>query len=358
MQFYASESSTLATRESRIYRRIALFAVVVTLCLIMLGAWVRLTDAGLGCPDWPGCYGHITPTQAKHKIDAAVAEQGGEHGPVSLSKAWSEMGHRYLASFIGLVILVLAFLAWKWRAQLKQPPWLATILVGVVIMQGLFGKWTVTLLLKPAIVTGHLIGGMLTFALLVWLWQRQRAVKRYVDAEQVARLRVPALVGLVILSIQIVLGGWTSTNYAALACTDLPTCQGLWWPVMEFHHAFYPFRELGQTGAGDALPMQALTAIHFTHRMWAIVVAAYLLWLGFRAMATGKSLWEQDGRDGERRLGLALVLMVLVQVGLGLSNIAWSLPLSVAVAHNGGAAVLLGLMWTLCLRSSRARLMH
>lgn len=356
MWYHRSPSQGLATRQERLYVRLACFAMVVTLGLLMLGAWVRLTDAGLGCPDWPGCYGHITPTFAQEKIKAAVLAQGGEHGPVSIGKAWNEMLHRYVASFVGLLILALAVLGWKWRAILKTSPLLPMVMVGVVILQGLFGKWTVTLLLKPAIVTGHLIGGVLTFSLLVWLWERQRVVRRYVDAEPIARLQWPALVGIVVLAVQIFLGGWTSTNYAALACTDLPTCQGSWWPEMNFREAFHLIRELGQTGEGGAISMQALTAIHFTHRVWALVVAAYLTWLSWSAFNSGYRLWDHEGRQGERPLGLALFFMLCVQVGLGLSNIFWSLPLAVAVAHNGGAAILMGLLIVMSLRAANAKL--
>ena len=356
MQYFPSPTQDLSTKKERTYVRLACFAMVVTLCLLMLGAWVRLTDAGLGCPDWPGCYGHFTPTLAKEKIQAAVAAQGGEHGPVSLGKAWNEMLHRYVASFVGLLILILAFLAWKWRGTLKRSPLLPTVMVGVVILQGLFGKWTVTLLLKPAIVTGHLLGGVLTFSLLVWLWERHRTPRRYVDAELVAALHWPALIGMAILGIQIFLGGWTSTNYAALACTDLPTCQGAWWPEMNFADAFHLIRELGQTGEGAAISMQALTAIHFTHRVWALVVTAYVAWLAWRTFNSGYRFSDHEGRQGERPLGLALFLMLCVQVGLGLSNIVWSLPLPVAVAHNGGAAVLMALLMVLSLRAASAKL--
>jgi heme a synthase len=343
-------------KQQNIFGRVAFVAMVVTLALLMLGAWVRLTDAGLGCPDWPGCYGHFTPSQAKAKIDAAVAIQGGEHGPVSLGKAWNEMLHRYVASFVGLLILALAYMAWKWRALLSGSPLLPSIMVAVVILQGLFGKWTVTLLLRPAIVTGHLIGGILTFSLLVWLWERQRAERRYIDAEPVARLHPWAVGGIVVLGLQIFLGGWTSTNYAALACTDLPTCQGGWWPEMNFKDAFHLFRELGQTGDGQALPVAALTAVHYSHRAWAMVVTVYLAWLTWLTLRSGYRLWDRDGRQGERPLGWALAVMLLVQLGLGLSNIYWSLPLPVAVAHNGGAAVLMAILVMIALRAHRAKL--
>lgn len=332
------------TRQRRVFRRLVLVTVVLTLCLIMLGAWVRLTDAGLGCPDWPGCYGKLTPTQASEHIAQAVAEQGGEHGPVSMGKAWREMVHRYLASGLGLLIIAIAVLAIRWRGVLRQSPTLPVVLVGLVILQGLFGKWTVTLLLKPAIVTGHLLGGMLLFALLVWLWQRQRPDPAPIDSEPLAGLRGAAAFGLALVSIQIFLGGWASTNYAALVCPDLPTCQGRWWPDVDFGNAFHMFRELGQTASGDALSMQALTAIHLSHRIAAVVVALYVGWLGLRAMRT----------DGAQRIGQLVLLVLVLQFCLGLANVVFDLPLSLAVAHNGGAALLLGVVTVLNYRAVRA----
>lgn len=343
--FSSGASPSTAASPLTTYRRLIAFATVLTLALLMLGAWVRLTDAGLGCPDWPGCYGQLTPAHASEQIAAAVTAQGGEHGPVSMGKAWREMLHRYVASFLGVVIIAIAALGWRHRVRLAQSPVLAVALVGVVVLQGLFGMWTVTLLLRPAIVTGHLIGGMLVFALLVWLWQRQRPAPRYVDAEPVAALRRAALVGLALVSMQIVLGGWTSTNYAALACTDLPTCQGQWWPPMNFADAFQVRRELGYTGDGQLLPLTALTAIHWTHRTGAILVLGVVGWLGVRTL-----------RTDERTLGVAILAALAIQWALGLSNVWFSLPLAVAVLHNGGAAVLLALMVMLNFRAVRARL--
>lgn len=327
------------------FRRLVGAALILTLCLLMLGAWVRLTDAGLGCPDWPGCYGQLSPAHARDSIAAAVAEQGGEHGPVSVGKAWREMIHRYVATFLGFLILAIAVWAWRRRDRLGQSPALAVCLLGVVILQGLFGKWTVTLLLKPAIVTGHLIGGMLTFTLLLWLWLRQRPPVRVVDPELLAGLRRPALLALVLVVAQIFLGGWTSTNYAALACTDLPTCQGAWWPQVDFANGFHFVRELGRTGDGALLPMQALTAIHLSHRIGAVLVLLIVGWVGVRALRA----------PGARPLGMALLAMLALQWALGLSNIWFSLPLPVAVAHNGGAAVLLALTVVLNFVAFRAR---
>lgn len=342
----AAAPAPVEPAQRRTFRRLVGATALLTLALIMLGAWVRLTDAGLGCPDWPGCYGRLTPTQASERIAQAVAEQGGEHGPVSMGKAWREMIHRYVATALGLLTIAIAVFAWRRRAALRGSPLLAIALVGVVLLQGLFGKWTVTLLLKPAIVTGHLLGGVLVFALLVWLWMRQRPEPRYVDAEQVAALRLPALVATVALAAQIFLGGWTSANYAALACTDFPTCQGRWWPNADFANGFHFLRELGRTGDGGMLPLEALTGIHLMHRIGAVVALAIVGWAGVRALRSG----------GERQLGAAILAMLALQWALGLANVVFSLPLGVAVAHNGGAALLIGLLVMLNFRAFRARL--
>ncbi len=313
------------------YRRLALITILVTLGLIMLGAGVRLTDAGLGCPDWPGCYGHLTPTSAADKISAAVAEQGGEHGPVSMEKAWREMVHRYVAVGLGLLVIALVVLGWRWRRDLPGSPWFVTALLAVVILQGFFGKWTVTLLLKPAIVTGHLLGAMLTLGLLTWLWRRLAEAR--VDDRPVARpgLRALALLGLFAVIAQITLGGWTSTNYAALACSDLPLCQGRWWPDSDFEHGFHIVRELGEAPDGTPLSTRALTAIHLAHRIGAIVVTVCIVILAFAVRSSRHT-----------RVFYGPLLTVLgLQVMLGLSNIWFELPLAVAIAHTGGAGLLL-----------------
>lgn len=314
------------------FKRLVMLAAVLTFGLIMLGAYVRLSDAGLGCPDWPGCYGQLTPNHAADHIAAAVQQQGGEHGPVSLPKAWKEMVHRYIASFLGLLMIAIAVLAWRQRDELKQSPWLATALVGVVCLQGAFGAWTVTLLLKPAIVTGHLIGGMTLLALLTWLGLRQIPVPASVREP----VRSPVLVGmarlgLVLVACQIILGGWVSTNYAALACSDFPLCHGQLWPSMEFDHAFHLVRELGQTPSGGLLSMDSLTAIHVVHRLGALVVTLVLL-------ALSVVLWRQAST---KKLAVMVLVALVVQVALGIANVVFQLPLAVAVAHNGGAAWLL-----------------
>lgn len=314
------------------FKRLVIFTTLLTFGLIMLGAYVRLSDAGLGCPDWPGCYGKLTPKMAAEHIADAVAEQGGEHGPVSMHKAWKEMVHRYIASFLGLLIIAIAVMAWKKREELGQSPTLATALVGVVCLQGAFGAWTVTMLLKPAIVTGHLIGGMTVLGLLVWLWLRQTSPARTVAPVHDTRgLLWLARLGLVVVCAQIILGGWVSTNYAAVVCTDFPTCQGSYWPTMEFNHAFHMVRELGETPDGQMLNVASLTAIHMTHRLGALVVTAVLLLLAAR-------LWRNPGT---KALAIKVVAVLALQVTMGIGNVVMHLPLWLAVAHNGGAALLL-----------------
>ena len=337
------------------YRRLIGWSALLCFALIMIGAWVRLTDAGLGCPDWPGCYGKLSPVQAKAQIAQAVAEQGGDHGPVSLGKAWREMIHRYIATGLGLLIIGIVLMAWRLRHRLEQSPWLATFTLGVVILQGLFGKWTVTLLLKPAIVTGHLIGGLLTFSLLFWLWLRTRQAIEAVGS----RLKVPvkpptyglqwfARLALLAVGFQIALGGWTSTNYAALACPDFPTCQEQWVPRVNFSDAFHVVRELGKTAQGDMIDLPALTAIHLSHRLGAVLVLMIIGLLAFfcfrQGVATREARW--------------LLLMLALQWALGISNVIFDLPLWVAVGHTGGAVVLLALTLLLNFRLQALSQVH
>ncbi len=332
------------------YKKLIGLTLVLTLILVMMGAWVRLTDAGLGCPDWPGCYGKLTPNMAKDDIAKAVATQGGEHGPVSMGKAWNEMLHRYLASFVGLLILIIASVALSRSRMVATKtvpkPWaLPVALLAVVIMQGLFGMWTVTLDLKPIIVTIHLLGGMLTFSMLAWLWNRQLSSFTAVDYEPLAKLRTPALIVTGVLVAQIFLGGWTSTNYAALACTDLPLCHGQLLPTTHFKQGFTLLRELGYDGNGAVIELPALTAIHLSHRAGAIVAFIAVAWLSMKAAAAG-----------QKQLGRLLALALIVQFALGLSNVWFNLPLPVATLHNGGAAVLMGLLVTLNYRVYHAKL--
>lgn len=313
----------------KLYARLVFLALALTTVVVVFGAYVRLADAGLGCPDWPGCYGKLSPSHAAEEIRQAHAAD--PHGPVSLPKAWKEMVHRYLAACLGVLIIGIAALAWRHREHPGVAPGVALALLGVVIFQGLLGKWTVTLLLKPAIVTAHLLGGMTTLALLAWLAVRVAGGGR---AQVPARLAWAARIGMGLLVAQIALGGWTSTNYAALACTDFPACHGSLWPEADYGNAFHVVRELGMTAEGELLPLAALTAIHWSHRLGAVLAGGFLLIFG----------WRLTRRMATADLGALLIAAVLLQIGLGIANVLLSLPLALAAAHNAGAAVLVVLM--------------
>lgn len=311
-----------------LYRKLILVALLLTLFVVSLGAYVRLSDAGLGCPDWPGCYGKLTPHHAADAIAAELAER--PHGPVSHAKAWKEMVHRYAAGLLGLLVLAIAVLGWRLRRD-NAGAGLPLALLGLVVFQALLGMWTVTQLLKPLVVTAHLLGGMTTLALLLWLWLRERGRDSRVYHAPGDRLRGAATLGLALVLVQIALGGWVSTNYAALACTDFPQCQGAWLPPMDFEHGFTLHRDLGETASGELLPMAALTAIHWTHRLGALVVVVFLGWLAWRLLGT----------PGYAGIGLAIGMLMATQAALGIGNVLLSLPLGLAVAHNTGAALLL-----------------
>lgn len=316
-------------------RGVVTLAVALTFFLVALGAYVRLTDAGLGCPDWPGCYGKLSPLQAEEEILAAQTHAPA--GPVSAPKAWKEMLHRYLASLVGALIVGVLLRTVLERRRLphlrRQAAYrlgLPLTLLGVVILQGLLGKWTVTLLLKPAIVTLHLLGGMATLSLLVWLaarhWSRESPLQRPTPG-----LRGWSLLALITLAMQIALGGWVSANYAALACVDFPTCDGRWAPDMDFEHGFHFVRDLGVTASGEPLASAALNAIHWAHRAGAVLVAVIV------GLLAARLLWYRELRV----FGAGLLVLLLVQIGLGVANVVALLPLPVAVAHNAVAALLL-----------------
>ncbi|MCR6663916.1 MAG: COX15/CtaA family protein [Luteimonas sp.] len=377
----------------RHFHRIAWLAVALTFCVIVFGAFVRLSDAGLSCPDWPTCYGRAAWPQATQDVSDHAASA---IRPFETHKAWREQVHRHLAAILGVLVLVLALLAVRKRkhgiAQILGASALvasaiplymqgyttaalvtaglgeaillfaamrwsnidlaraAALTLAVVIFQALLGKWTVTMLLKPVIVMGHLLGGMLTFSLLAWMaW---RATHLPIVLSDAPTLRRWVLGGIVVLAVQIALGGWVSANYAALACgaggwttttphwIDFPKCVGQWWPPSDFREGFVLWRGVGVDYEGGVLDGAARIAIQMAHRIFAIAVFAYLMLLSWRLLRT----------PGLRGWAVLLALLTCAQVLLGILNVKLSLPLHVAVLHNGGAALLLLLLVTLLAR--------
>jgi len=332
----------LTSNDANKYRKLTWITLFLTFDLIMFGSFTRLTDSGLGCPDWPGCYGQANPVQAHADIRAAEALM--PTGPVTVAKAWIEMIHRYIAMAVGVLIIALMVVAWrKWlkssRKLLNFAPALPTALLLLVCLQGAFGAWTVTMKLQPIIVTIHLLLGLTMLGLLAILASRhtlQTAV-----AASARTVFFPAVVALVLLVIQIILGGWVSTNYAVLACTDFPLCHGMLVPPMDFGHGFTLWRELGKTSSGDLLPVEALTAIHWVHRNFAFIVIAYIAWLAHKAYKT----------EGLRKTGKWILIALAVQFASGVSTIFLSWPIVIAILHNGGAALLVLLLVLLIYKS-------
>lgn len=372
-------------RASSALRSLAWIACAFAFCVIVFGAFVRLSNAGLSCPDWPTCYGHVTWPQ--HSGAIAQADAAFPDRPYETHKAWREQTHRFLAGTLGLLVLALALaatarerrrmfaviagvvliavgiplymqqndvpsalcaaagemsllacaLVWRdgdWRR-------IAVLALAVVSFQALLGMWTVTWLLKPIVVSGHLLGGLATFALLAWIaWRLAGAGARN---ERERALAAAVTIGLILLACQIALGGWTSSNYAALACgTDFPKCLGAWWPATDFHQGFILWRGIGVDYEGGILDAAARSAIQIAHRFGALVVFVYLAWLSHKV-----------ARAGLRGFGIALGALLLAQVALGIGNVVFGLPLGVAVAHNGGAALLLFAMVSLLARTQR-----
>ena len=309
----------------RVLTKLTLF---LGLCVVILGAFVRLSDAGLGCPDWPGCYGHLTIPLTAEQVAAANAAY--PERQVEVPKAWKEMIHRYLAGVLGLCVLLIAIRAWRAESGLGNHRGLATGLLALVAVQVLLGRWTVTELVKPAIVTAHLLGGMATVSLL-WALVLKQSRNAVLPADP--RFRPWALIGLAVLTAQIALGGWTSTNYAALACTDFPTCQGVWAPPMDLAEGFVVWRGLGVDYEFGVLDHPARVAIHYVHRVGALVTLIVLAALAFSAMRSRFSSLQSTG--------IWMAALLLLQVALGIGNVVLSLPLWTAVAHNGVAALLL-----------------
>ncbi|MDE3020450.1 MAG: COX15/CtaA family protein [Pseudomonadota bacterium] len=308
-----------------IYKKLIWLTALLALCVVVLGAFVRLSNAGLGCPDWPGCYGQIGAPDTSAQISRA--ESAFPNRPVIASKAWKEMIHRYFAGTLATLIIVIAYLSWRRHERLGLP----VAIVGTVIFQALLGMWTVTLLLRPIVVSAHLLGGMTTLALLSWLGLRQTPPELVPPSIHAVRLRPYAIIALVVICVQICLGGWTSTNYAALACTGFPTCNGQWVPPMDLAHGFQLFRDLGKTASGAPLDYSALVGIHWMHRVGALITFCYVGWLALKVKRV----------PGFRHLGFVLLALLFAQMGLGIANVELSLPLPVAVAHNAGAALLL-----------------
>jgi cytochrome c oxidase assembly protein subunit 15 len=309
------------------FRRLALAGASLAAAVVVLGAWVRLTDAGLGCPDWPGCYGHVFPSAANPQLSSGF----------QFSKALHEMIHRYFATTLGIIIIGLLVWAVRFRKDRDQPLIPVALLFVVVCLQGTLGAFTVTLLLKPLIVTAHLFGGLSTLGILCWLAQAPPARQ---FGEREVGLRKYALIGLAALVCQIFLGGWTSTNYAAVACPDFPTCHNSWWPTMDYRDAFVLWRGLGIDYEGGVLANPARVAIHFTHRLGALIAGSILVAVGLRTAVCAVS----------PRLtfaGWLLVAAVLLQISIGVATVHWAVPLSLATLHNAGAAFLVVSMVTL-----------
>ena len=328
-----------ANKRSKAYY-LVLLATAFTLVVVMLGAYTRLADAGLGCPDWPGCYGFLSVPEST--ADIKLAETRFPDSPVEVAKGWPEMVHRYAVGVLGLLVLTIAGMATQTRLRGRsgQPFKLPLLLLAVIIIQALFGMWTVTLKLWPQIVTAHLLGGFTTLSLLLLLALRYRQQPWTILQKQRLqwrRLQPWALLGLVIVALQISLGGWTASNYAAFACYDLPTCQQQWWPAMDLAAGFNVFQSLGPNYLGGLMDNEARVAIHMVPRLGAIFTSLYLLILiGL--------LYRAAGQSALRRFSYWLVAILLLQVILGLSNVYWQIPAFIAVAHNAGGAVLLLMM--------------
>jgi cytochrome c oxidase assembly protein subunit 15 len=363
----------MTARSLRLVRALAIFAALFAFGLLMFGAFVRLSNAGLSCPDWPTCYGQVS--WPHHAQAVAHADLAFPDRPYEASKAWREQVHRFFAGTLGVLVLVLALIAgWRqrwtrmaviggallaaagvalymrgehaWSSLLavtaiglplaaalgmrRTAAWRISVLaLAVIIFQAMLGMWTVTLLLKPVVVLGHLLGGMTTFGLLAYAALRLAGVGT-MDG-RLAALRRLVVVGLVLLACQIALGGWTSSNYAALACgTDFPRCLGQWAPPTDFHQGFVPWRGIGVNYEGGVLDLAARSAIQIVHRIGALVVFLYLAWLA-----------HKTARQGLRAYGMAIGVTLVTQVLLGISNVHFGLPLPVATAHNGVAALLL-----------------
>jgi len=344
-----NETQSLPARHARTMARWSLLATLLAVVVIMLGAWTRLVDAGLGCPDWPGCYGFLTVPQDEARM--AIANARFPDTPVDVEKGWPEMIHRYAAGILGLVVFGLAGWAVRHRRE-RLPLRLPLFIAAFIVLQGAFGMWTVTLKLWPQVVALHLLGGFTTLSLLTLLTLRLRGRQREACTGPVEtgppglnRFRPWLYGGLALVVLQIALGAWTAANYAAVACTDLPTCQGEWWPAdMDFRHGFDVTQHVGPNYLGGQLTADGRVAIHVSHRLGAMIVLAYFT--VFLAL-----LWRRTKRTSLAWHVQLVAVVLAAQIALGLANIVFHIPLSVAVAHNAmGAGLLLAvinLLWRL-----------
>ncbi len=317
--------------------KLALLATIFSLIVIGLGAFTRLVDAGLGCPDWPGCYGHILWPQTESEV--ARAEQLFPHAPVEHDKTWPEMVHRYLAASLGLLAIALLVICARNRSK-DQPFRHAVFLLALVIAQGLFGMWTVTLKLWPQVVTAHLLGGFLTAATL-WLLTLRLSGRRWrtqgPDKRRLRKIYPYAVLCSFVLLLQIALGGWTTSNYAAVACPDFPTCQQAWLPPADFVEGFNLFQHVGPNYLGGQMDNEARVAIHISHRVGAVITTVFLLILILRLFRASKV---------SRGLAGGLLALLCAQLSLGVGNVLLNFPVWVAVTHNLFGALLLLAMLT------------
>jgi heme a synthase len=335
---------------ARWIRSLALAGLLLCFTVVVLGAYVRLTTAGLGCPDWPGCYGHFTPPS---RLEIAENNQVFPNKPIDGGKAWREMIHRYAASTLGMICVALAVLAFTTRRQRLVSLPLAWGLVAIIVFQGLLGMLTVTWQVTPLVVTGHLLFGLTTLSLLWWLWlslpragwQGRSSAPTAMAAQSARTVWQLALIGLVALIIQIALGGWTSTNYADIACPDFPKCQNSWWPDADFRDAFVLWRGLGVNYEGGVLSIPARMAIHLTHRMGAVVAAVTLTLAALTAIRRKASTYVMPG--------YAVLVVLILQLTIGITMVLRGFPLWLATAHTAGAALLLLSVLAL-LRGTRA----
>lgn len=311
------------------FRHLSVYAFGLCFCVVVLGAFVRLSDAGLGCPDWPGCYGHVGVPETVGEVSAANAAF--PERPVEAHKAWKEMVHRYAAGMLGLLILGMSITSVLEHRKRKLPH----VLVGLVIFQAVLGMWTVTLLLKPLVVTSHLIGGMTILALLALVSLRERDWMAGWPVPTSNHMPHFSVAALVMVCLQIFLGAWTSTNYAALACADFPTCHGKLWPETDFAQGFTLWHGLGINYEFGVLDGPGRTAIHMAHRVGALLTAIVVGALIVRLLR------ETGASNRWRRLGVILLLALTLQIALGIASVVFHLPLPVATAHNAGAALLL-----------------